>query len=397
MAEKLQRNARQAVGLFVPTLGVSVLCVVAVVAQSAGLFSVVNYVTSREGWEAQKSQFAEVKSEWEAMSLSTKEKIDAERKQQLQVEQDRVSAEKSLETVLQNLAKAKGEFDSIETAASYAEDVLKRTQAQEQSALDNVQLLERQVSELTKSKSDIQTQVTASQETIQGIDARIAIKQATLESQNRELQGNGQSLSQMDAALKTTRDNLRKASDDLVKANEDLATTLAAMNTANAASESSKNIKVEVDGLRSEKAKLSGEVEALVTQKLNVEKEIATADSRLVVANSRLAEYLEKWNNRENLTREITDLLDRVKNLKQTESDTLDNMAKMNDQSVQLTTRVRSLLTDVQAAETQLAELRKRQQDLIKELLELQKLKQQVEVDSGGNVGPPEAGGESND
>lgn len=384
-------------GLHLPILGVITLSFAAIIAQSAGLVSVVRYVTNREGWEAQKAQYAVVKSEWESMSVSTKAKIDDQRKQQLQIEQDRASAEKELEIVLQKLAKSKGELDTLQVAADSAEEVQKRAQSQEQTTLDNVQVLERQLSDLAKLKAELEVQTSSAKQAFEGLDAKISSNQTTLDGQNRELQANSVRLTQMDAALKTTRESLRKAGDDLVKANEDLSAALSAMRNATAETESAKNIKTEVDGLKSEKAKVSGEIEALLSQKLSLEKELSTADSRLVVANSRLAEYLEKWNNRENLNREIDELLNRVKGLKQTESDSVENISKLNEQSVQLVTSVKSLSDQVEASELQLAELRQKQRELIKELLELQKLKKQIEDNSGSADGDQTGDIDSND
>ncbi len=391
------KSPRSNRGLHLPILGVITLSFVAIIAQSAGLVSVVRYVTNREGWEAQKAQYAVVKSEWESMSVSTKQNIDDQRKQQLQIEQDRARAEKELEIVLEKLAKSKGELDTLQVAADSAEEVQKRAQSQEQTTLDNVQVLERQLSDLSKRKIELEVQTSSAKETLEGLDAKISNNQTTLDGQNRELQANSVRMTQMDAALKTTRESLRKAGDDLVKANEDLSAALSAMTNATAETESAKNIKAEVDSLRSEKAKLSGEIDSLLSQKLGLEKELTTADSRLAVANSRLAEYLDKWNNRENLSREIDELLNRVKGLKQTESDTVENISKLNERSVQLVASVKSLSDQVEASELQLTELRKKQQELIKELLDLQKLKKQIEDNSGSADGDQTGDIDSND
>ena len=92
-------------------MGVGTLCLVAIAAQSAGLMSVVRFVTTREGWEAQKSQFSAVTSEWEQMSSVTKSKIEQYRQEEVQAEQKRVAAERELEDVLKRLGSAKGELE----------------------------------------------------------------------------------------------------------------------------------------------------------------------------------------------------------------------------------------------------------------------------------------------
>ncbi|MFN9715092.1 MAG: hypothetical protein ACK57G_14990, partial [Planctomycetota bacterium] len=66
---------------------VSALSILAIVAQSSGLMSVVKFVTTREGWEAQKAQFSAVTSEWEAMSAATKTKVEQSRQEEIQSEQ----------------------------------------------------------------------------------------------------------------------------------------------------------------------------------------------------------------------------------------------------------------------------------------------------------------------
>ena len=59
---------KQKINMLPSMMGVGALCLAAIAAQSAGLLSVVRFVTTREGWEAQKSQFSAVTSEWEQMS-----------------------------------------------------------------------------------------------------------------------------------------------------------------------------------------------------------------------------------------------------------------------------------------------------------------------------------------
>jgi hypothetical protein len=64
------------VSMFPSILFISTLSIAAIAAQSVGLMSMVRFVTTREGWEAQKNQFSAVTAEWEQMSASTKAKID---------------------------------------------------------------------------------------------------------------------------------------------------------------------------------------------------------------------------------------------------------------------------------------------------------------------------------
>jgi chromosome segregation ATPase len=139
------------------------------------------------------------------------------------------------------------------------------------------------------------------------------------------------------------------------------------------------NLAKEVEGLKSTKAKLAGEIEALSMQKQDIEKEISTSDSRMGVAKTKLADYLDKWNNRDKLSQEIDDLNARVTTLKKSESDTTANIAKLTDQSIKLETKTKTLAEEIKTADSQLTELKNKQKEVLAELVELQKLKKQAE------------------
>jgi hypothetical protein len=100
VARRMPAEPKQKTSMLPSMMGVGTLCLVAIAAKSAGLMSVVRFVTTREGWEAQKSQFSAVTSEWEQMSSTTKAKIEQFRQEEVQAEQKRVAAEKELEDVL---------------------------------------------------------------------------------------------------------------------------------------------------------------------------------------------------------------------------------------------------------------------------------------------------------
>jgi len=68
VARRMPAEPKQKINMLPSMMGVGALCLAAIAAQSAGLMSVVRFVTTREGWEAQKSQFSAVTSEWEQMS-----------------------------------------------------------------------------------------------------------------------------------------------------------------------------------------------------------------------------------------------------------------------------------------------------------------------------------------
>ena len=364
---------------------ISTLCIVAIIAQSSGLMSVVKFVTAREGWEAQKAQFSAVTSEWEEMSTVTKNKVDQFRQEEIQSEQSRVAAEKELESVFKKLASAKGELDTVEKSASSAVELQRRAQSQEQTTLDAIQKIKGELSDLTKQRAALQTQMEASTKTLEGLQSRVTTNQATLESQSAELKNNEQKLTQVDNSLRTARENLRKTSDDVLAANNDLTEALQAKKEAIVATEAARNLAQEVENLKSEKAKLAGEMAAMSLQKQDLEKEISTADSRIGVARTKLADFLDKWNNREKISQEIDDLNTRVTSLKKTESDTTANIAKLTDQSIKLESKTKTLAEEIKSAESQLTELKNKQKELIAELAELQKIKKDAENSGGKN------------
>ena len=362
---------------------VGALSILAIIAQSSGLMSVVKFVTTREGWEAQKAQFSAVTSEWEAMSAATKTKVEQFRQEEIQSEQSRVAADKELESVLKKLASAKGELDAVEKSASSAVELQRRAQSEEQTTLDAIQKIKGELSDLTKQKAALVTQLDANTKTLEGLQSRVTTNQATLESQSAELKSNEQKLTQVDNSLRTARENLRKTSDDVLSANNDLTEALQAKKEAIVATEAARNLAQEVENLKSEKAKLAGEMTAMSLQKQDLEKEIATADSRMGVARAKLADYLDKWNNREKISQEIDDMNARVTSLKKTESDTTANIAKLTDQSIKLETKTKTLAEEIKSAESQLTDLKNKQKEILAELAELQKLKKDAE-DSGG-------------
>jgi chromosome segregation ATPase len=361
------------------------LSLLAILAQASGLMSVVKFVTTREGWEAQKAQFSAVTSEWEAMSASTKTKVEQFRQEEIQSEQSRVAAEKELESVLKRLASAKGELDTVEKSASSAVELQRRAQSEEQTTLDAIQKNKGELSDLTKQKTTLQNQLNATTKTLEGLQSRVTTNQTTLESQSAELKNNEQKLTQIDNSLRMARENLRKTSDDILTVNKDLTDALQAKKEAIVATEAARNLAQEVENQKSEKAKLAGEMTAMSLQKQDLEKEITTADTRMGVARSKLADYLDKWNNREKISQEIDDLNARVTSLKKTESDTTANISKLTDQSIKLETKTKSLAEEIKNAESQLTDLKNKQKELLAELVELQKLKKDAENSGGKN------------
>ena len=380
--------SKQKINMLPSMVGIGVLSLVAIAAQSAGLMSVVRFVTTREGWEAQKNQYSAVTSEWEQISEATKSKIDQFRQEEVLAEQKRVAAEKELEEALKKLATVKGELDAVQQSASSALDQQRRSQSEEQASLDAIQKLKGDISELTKIKTSLENQIDSNGKLLDSTQSRVAVNQATLESQDNELKDNEQKRQQLETSLKTARENLRKVNDEVLVANDDLVVALKATKEATMATDAAINLAKEVENLKSEKAKLSGEMAALSMQKQELEKELATSDSRMNVARTKLADYLDKWNNRDKLTQEIDDLNARVTTLKKSESDSTANILKLTDQSIKLETKTKLLAEEIKTAESQLTDLKNKQKEILAELVELQKLKKDA-VGSGDKSGGP--------
>ena len=391
----MNANSKSKINIMPSMTGVIVLCLIAISAQSMGLVSIVKYVTTREGWEAQKEQYSAVTSEWEAMSASTRSKIDKQRLDELEIEQDRVAADKELEYVLKKLATSKGELDSIESAVASALELQRRSQSEEQASLDSVQKLKGELSELGKQKATIQNQLDTYSKQLEAMQSRVATNQSTLDRQESELKANTQKITQVDTVLKTVRENLRNANDELLSTNVDLMEAIKAKKETTAATESAIIMAKDVENLKSEKAKLGGELLALSMQKQELEKEIATADTRMGVARTKLAEYLDKWNNKDKITQEIDGLIAKVNTLKQSESDTSGSIVRLTEQAVKLETKSKVLTDEINTAELQLSELKNKQKQLLAELIELQKVKKETENSNGTNsatVGSASAG-----
>lgn len=386
--KSMSAASKQKINMLPSMVGIGVLSLVAIAAQSAGLMSVVRFVTTREGWEAQKNQYSAVTSEWEQISEATKSKIDQFRQEEVLAEQKRVAAEKELEEVLKRLATVKGELDAVQQSASAALDQQRRSQFEEQASLDSIQKLKGEISELSKKKTTLENQIESNGKLLDSTQSRVAVNQGTLESQDNELKDNEQKRQQLETSLKTARENLRKVNDEVLVANDDLVVALKATKEATMATDAAINLAKEVENLKSEKAKLSGEMAALSMQKQELEKELATSDSRMNVARTKLADYLDKWNNRDKLTQEIDDLNARVTTLKKSESDSTANILKLTDQSIKLETKTKLLAEEIKTAESQLTDLKNKQKEILAELVELQKLKKDALGSGDKSSGP---------
>jgi chromosome segregation ATPase len=181
-------------------------------------------------------------------------------------------------------------------------------------------------------------------------------------------------------------------SDELLAANNDVAAALEAKKEATVATEAAMKLAKDVEKLQQDQAKISGEIAALSMQKLDLEKDLTTSDSRMNNARAKLAEYLDKWNNRDRLTQEIDQMSTRVNALKKSESELTDGISRLTDQSIKLETKTKGLTQEIKNAEAQLADLKNQQKEALAELLELQKLKKEAE--GKGDVGPGDEGKE---
>jgi chromosome segregation ATPase len=364
-------------------LFIGILCVTAIIAQSFSLFGLVRYVTNRETWESQKAQYAAVSSEWEQMSQSETVRVEQIRQNALLAESQKASALKELEEAQEKLATAQGELAALSRSTTVAVEKQRQAQADEQASRDAITKLKTELSDLNKQKITVQNQIESNGKLLETVQTRFTNTQASLENLESELKRNEQKRRELDDSFKTARDNLLKTSDELLTANEDLTGALRAKKEVVVATDAATALAKEVEKLKSEKSNLAGELAALSMQKQDLEKEIATSDSRMSVARAKLAEYLDKWNNREKLSQEVDEIAARVVSLKKTESDTNANITRLTDQSVKLESKTKSLSEEIKAAESELKDLKTKQKELLADLIELQKLKAEADGTPG--------------
>jgi chromosome segregation ATPase len=127
--------------------------------------------------------------------------------------------------------------------------------------------------------------------------------------------------------------------------------------------------------LKSNKAQLTGEIEALNAVKTDAEAKLTAADSRLKVANVKLADFLDRWNNRDKLSADIDALNERVKELKQAEGMTLGNITTLNEQFADLTEKVSTITGSKKNLEANVKALKQTEKELLTSINELQNIR----------------------
>jgi len=358
-----------------PTTGMACMCLIALAAQGVGLTAVVTYVTSREGWEAQKAQYSAVSSEWDSMSEATQTKIEELKNQTLAAEQARVAAETELDLVRKTLATAEGEYESMKSAADSILALQQRAQAKEQNAQDRLQNLNDTLDSLSEDKNKLELEIESSNQKLAAAQARMVTNKSGLESQNRQIADLKEQIIEMDTALADATTRLRKSNSDLVNASKGLAETLEEKKKAEGAVMSAVALEESVATLKSNKAQLTGEIEALNAVKTDAEAKLTAADSRLKVANVKLADFLDRWNNRDKLSADIDALNERVKELKQAEGMTLGNITTLNEQFADLTEKVSTITGSKKNLEANVKALKQTEKELLTSINELQNIR----------------------
>jgi chromosome segregation ATPase len=285
-------------------------------------------------------------------------------------------------------------LDAMQTAATIAIESQREAKAQEQLSLERSKTLDTEIENLRSKKQELVDTINVANHDLATTQSKLSDNSTLLDRQEKEVKSNSSRLTQLESTLKATRDELKTTREELVKATEDLTATVIARKNSAAAIENANDIKKEVESLRSEKAKLTGEISSLAAQRSQLEENLANADSRISVAEKKLADYLSKWNNRDKINQEIDQLLDRVKTLKQTESDTVENISRLNDQSVKQETKVKSLADEIKLAQEQLSELKEEQKKILASIIELQKQRREIDATDKKET-PKQEGGNS--
>lgn len=287
-------------------IGMTLLCLVAIAGQSIGLFSLIRFGAEREGWNAQKVQFANVQSEWEKLSSSATSKVSEldQKKNSLMAEISKLEDDRS--RLADDVAKVKGQFESLSQSREEALALQRRAQQQQQAALDAETAAQTRVTELTKSKGSLEGDIEQLKTERDGIQSAVQTAQLTSEQQKAAIAKQAQELTDMDKRLSSGREELRKQNAEMLKASDDLAKALAGKQAALATTIAAADEKERVSKLQEELATLTGKVAALKSEKETTQSDLAKEETRLQNAKLKLADFLEQWKTRETVLKDLT-------------------------------------------------------------------------------------------
>lgn len=287
-------------------IGITLLFLIALAGQSVGLRSLIQYGLERDGWLTQKQRQDQILSEWMELNSQLKAELDELKtsKSELMTENAKLSAEQK--RLADELVPVKAQFEAISKARDEAVSLQQRAKQQEQTSLDAAQAAQLKADDLGKTNKEVAAAISNLKMEKDQLSQTVTTLQATVTSQKDAIAKQTQDLTELDTQLSKSKDGLRKVNADLVMASRDLESALKEKQDAKAAILDAIDNSERLTKIKDEFASVTGKVAALKTEKESLVAEIAKEETRIENAKKKLAAYLEQWNNRDLLTKEIT-------------------------------------------------------------------------------------------
>jgi chromosome segregation ATPase len=360
-------------------LAMAGLCLIAIGAQATGLYSLVQFGAEREGWNAQKSQFANVQSEWNRLSQEFNGELEQQKVQKAALAAEIVKLDDDRRRLAEDLAKVKGQYDSIAESRDEAIALHRRAQQQQQAALDAEQAAQTRTAELNNQLTTIQRDIVQLKNEQVTLEKAVQVNRTTADQQKMVIAGQSQELAELDKRLVSGRDELRKQNADLLKASDELAKALAAKQAALAVVDEGERLTKAQDEL----ASLTGQIAALKTEKGAIQTEFAKEEARLQNAKERLADYLEQWKTRDTITKQVTSLQADVARLTKERADIEGALETLRSEHANAQSAAEAKSKELSDVQKSLDELRKEEIRLGAVLLEKVKALKSAESPQG--------------
>jgi chromosome segregation ATPase len=351
-------------------LAMVLLCLVAILGQAIGLYSLIRHGSEREGWNAQKAQFANVQSEWEKVTNSASIEVKEldQKRSALLLEIKKLDEDRKRNA--EEAAKVKGQLDSFTQSREETLTLQRRAQEQQQLALDAESAAKARTAELATAKENLERDLEQLKTESMALQKAAQAAKTTSEQQAAAIAKQTQELAEMDKRLASGREEVRKQNADLIKASEDLAKALSGKQAALAATTAAADESERVSKLQDELAKLTGVVAALKSEKETTQSDLAKEETRLQNAKLRLADYLEQWKTRETILKDLSTLQTDLASLKTNKATAEQELQGLKDQLTKATVDASTKSKEVTEIQARVEELRKEEARLAAALLE---------------------------
>jgi hypothetical protein len=346
------------------------LCLVAIAGQATGLYSLVRYGAEREGWNAQKSQFASVQSEWNRLSQQFTGDLGDLKQQKSALAAEIEKLEEDRKRLAEDLAKVRGQFDSIAQSRDEAISLQHRAQQQQQQALDAEQAAQARTAELTKSHSTVQRDIDALKMELASLEKAAQANRLAVDQQKTAIGKQAQELADLAMRLTAGRDDLRKQNADLLTVSDELTKALAAKQMAIATGNAVVDESDRLTKTREELALFSGKVVAMKSERDAVQSELAKEQTRLQNAKDKLADYLEQWRTRETITKQVATLQLEIGKLTKSQSDIEALVQRLKDEQTRAEQSATAKTKELSDLQSRVDALRNEEGKLASALLE---------------------------